>query len=707
MKFTCGIDIGGTFTDCCIIDEDGRPTLGKSPSTPPEFHQGFLDALRVAGEKRGIDLRTLVASAPGRIFHGCTVGTNALVERKGAKVGLLTTRGHRDAIHIMLAAGRVRGLPPEQLAHVSATSKPQPLVPKWLIAEIDERVTWDGKVLVELNEETTREAIQKLLAQEVDAIAVSLLWSVVNSAHELAVKRMIEQVAPKMFVSLSSHVVRRVGEYERTVAAVINAYIGPVMNRYLVNLETGLAELGYEGSVQMMSCSGGLIDAREARDLPILTIGSGPVAGVIGSRQLSVLTSNGKANVIATDMGGTSFDVGVIDNGTPLTRNSVIHDQYEYFLPTVDVQSVGAGGGSIVYFDERSGTIRVGPESAGARPGPAAYGRGGTRATVTDADLMLGYLDPGYFLGGALKLDMAAARGALERAGSPLGFSAEETAAAAARIVDNHMADAIRLVTIKRGYDPRQFVIYSYGGAGPVHAAAYARELGLEKITIPLSDFAAGWSAFGVAASEAVFVQEAPTLLRAPLDPNVLNGLWHGVESLVLVRLRSQGIPDEKIRIERYVDMRYVLQINQVEVRALDGEYDGRKSAQLVEAFEQEYARLFGKGTGYAEAGFELLAVRVIARARVSELPFAAVAAGSEGGSLPLKGRRGVIWYEHGTNEREDTPVYDGARLSSGVAVQGPCIIELPDTTVVVRRGQVAERDSFGSLSITLPPMKH
>lgn len=701
MAYVCGVDIGGTFTDCIVLDDRGSITLGKAPSTPPDFHQGFLDALGVAAGKAGISLESLIAGAKGRIFHGCTVGTNALVERKGATVGLITTRGHRDAIHIMLAAGRVRGLSPEELTRVAATRKPDPIVPKALIAEVDERITWDGKVLAELNEDSVTSAIESLLAHGVDAIAVSLLWSVVNPIHEQAIKNAVKRLAPDMFVSISSEVVPRVGEYERTVATVMNAYIGPVMNRYLEQLEQGLSQLGYEDSLQMMSCSGGLIDAKQARVLPVLTIGSGPVAGLIGARQLGVNTLQEQTNILTTDMGGTSFDVGMIYDARPVSRTSTIQSQYEYFLPTVDVRSVGAGGGSIIHFDANSGTLRVGPQSTGSRPGPACYGRGGTQAAVTDADLVLGYLDPAYFLGGDLKLDVDAAREALRRAGEPLGFGPEETAAAAGRIVDNHMADAIRLMSIQQGYDPRHFVVYAYGGAGPVHAAAYARELGVRKITVPLSDFAAGWSAFGVASSDAVFVQELPRFLRAPFEPDSVNEAWTLAEELVLARLAEQGIPSERVRLERHVGMRYALQINEIEVPASGGQYDAAQCQGLVEAFEQEYARLYGKGTGYAEAGFEIRYFVVVATAKISELELVFRRGGTNGKGASLKGERPVIWYERGLDPQM-TKVYDGTMLRAGEELSGPLIIELPDTTVVVREGQTASVDEVGSIDILL-----
>jgi N-methylhydantoinase A len=705
MGYVVGVDIGGTFTDCVIIDEAGEVTIGKAPSTPPDFHTGFVDSLRSAARRLGIGLGDLVGGADG-IYHGCTVGTNALVEARTANVGLLTTRGHRDVLFAMQAGGRLTGMPPEYVAHVARQTKDSPLVSKQLVGQVDERVTFDGSVLVELNEETAREEITRLLQHGAEAFAVSLLWSIVNPSHENRVRELVQELAPGAFVSLSSEVIARSGEYERTVATVVNSLIGPAMSSYLAELERELAGIGYTGSVQIMTCSGGLIDSGYARALPLLTIGSGPVAGMIGAGTLTGASANGngngvRADVITADMGGTTLDVGVISQGEPLSRASTRHGQYEYFVPTLDVRSIGAGGGSIIHFDGDTGTLRVGPRSAGARPGPAAYLRGGTEATITDADLVLGYLNPDFFLGGEITLGLEAALDALGRAGAPLGFSAEETAAAAARIVDSQMADAIRLASVQQGYDPRRFVMYAYGGGGPVHATALARELGMGKVIMPLSDLAAGWSAFGVASSDAVVVEEAPKTLAHPFDPGAMNELWSALEDTALKRIEVQGIGREQVELERFADIRYSLQVNQVPVKAPPGVYSGEEVATLARTFESEYERLFGHGSGYADAGLLLTAMRVRARARVTDFTLSRKGAAAGDQAPPQKGERGVIWYERGL-EREPTPIYDGDRFGPGMRVTGPAIVEFTDTTLVLRHGQAAKVDEFGSVAISV-----
>jgi N-methylhydantoinase A len=706
MGYVIGVDIGGTFTDCIAIDSAGTVTIGKAPSTPPDFQTGFVDSLRETARRLGLSLDEFLADADG-IYHGCTVGTNALVENRTAKVGLLTTRGHRDVIFGMQAGGRLTGMPPEYIAHVASQTKADPLVPKHLVEEIDERVTFDANVLVELNEERCRESIQRLIDAGVEAFSIAFLWSIVNPDHELRAAELIEEMSPGAFVSVSSQVIPRNGEYERTVATVVNSLIGPAMNDYLRDLERDLAQLGYNETVHIMSCSGGLIDSAYARRLPLLTIGSGPVAGVIGAGALTQAEAahgggHSTDDVITTDMGGTTFDVGVIRHGEPLSRPTTRYGQYEYFVPTLDVRSVGSGGGSIIRYDGDTSTLRVGPQSAGARPGPAAYLRGGTNATVTDADLVLGYLNAEYFLGGDITLGTDASQKALEEAGAPLCFGAEETAAAAARIVDNQMADAIRLASVQQGYDPRDYVLYAYGGAGPVHATALARELGMKRVIVPLSDLASGWSAFGIASSDAVVVEEVAKALTHPFDPDELNEAWSALEAKVRSAMEGQGVHASQLEWERIADIRYTQQINQIAVMAPHGEYDASVTQSLVDSFEEEYERLFGQGSGYADAGFALTAMRVRARARVSDFGLAPRSSnGASNQHLEPKGERGVIWYERGL-EREMTPIYDGNAFHPGMVVEGPGIIEFVDTTLVLRHADRATVDGFGSVVVDL-----
>lgn len=703
MGYVIGVDIGGTFTDCVVIDDNGQVTIGKASSTPPDFQTGFIDSIRAVAQRIGVSLDDLIAQAHG-IYHGCTVGTNALVENRTAKVGLLTTRGHRDVLFGMQGGARLVGLPPESIAHVAAHIKPEPLVPKHMVGEIDERIAFDGKVIVELDEDGCRAEIRRLRDEGAEAFAIAFLWAVANPVHERRVRELVEECAPGTFVSVSSDVIARNGEYERTVATVINSLTGPAMTAYLTALEGDLKAIGYHDTLHIMTCSGGLIDAASARNLPVLTIGSGPVAGLIGAGALARASGGEKTvkgpAVITGDMGGTTFDVGVIRDGEPLHRSTTRHGMYEYFVPTLDVRSVGSGGGSIIHFDEDLRTLRVGPRSAGARPGPVAFGRGGTEPTVTDANLVLGCLNPDFFLGGAIKLDLEAARAALARVGSRLGFTAEETAAAALRIVDNQMADAIRLASVQQGYDPRDFSLYAYGGAGPVHAMALARELGIKEVIMPLSDLAAGWSAFGIASSDAVVVEESPNLLEYPFDADRLNEGWAKLEAAATERMAVQGITPDQIAWERTADVRYTMQINEVPVKAPPGVYGQGEVEQLAATFEKDYERLYGVGSGYAAAGITMTAQRVLARANVSDFTLAPRIGHHLNGVAPKKGTRDVIWYEHGVTP-EPTPVYDGDQFGPGATIDGPAIVEFSVTTLVLRHGQKAAVDNFGSVTIT------
>jgi len=703
VTYIVGVDIGGTFTDCIVlksgVDGSAIIKIGKASSTPPDFQTGFINSLRAASAMHGVELEDMLADA--HVYHACTVGTNALVERKTARVGLLATRGHGDSIFIMKAGGRLKWMPSDYIAHVAKQTKPEPLVSKALCEEIDERIAFDGNILVELNEERARAAIERLLSQGVEAIAISLLWSTANDSHERRLRELVREVAPDLFVSISSEVSPRVGEYERTIATIVNSMIGPPMRFYLEALEVDLRRHGYTQRLQLMSCAGGLIDADFARALPVLTIGSGPVAGLIGAANLATAAAvGGSRNVITADIGGTTLDIGTIFNGIPVRRSTASYDQYEYFAPTLDVRSVGSGGGSIIHTD--GDVMRVGPRSAAARPGPICFGRGGTEPTVADAAAVLGYFNPDYFFGGQIKLDVEAARAALAKVGAPLGLSADQTAAAALRIVDSQMADAIWLTVTQQGYDARDFVLYSFGGGGGLHATALARELGSKTVVVPLSNLAAGWSAFGIAASDALVTAPSGIGLSSPFDPALINDRWRALESQVFERLVAQGVARDAIELEHHAEIKYALQVNEVDVVVDGGTYDPHSVGRMVSAFEQEYERLFGKGSGYAAAGFTLTGLQVHGRAKLSGVRFDAIDSGEASpDAAALKGTRDVIWYAKG-GVTVSTPIYTGPALAIDSEIAGPAIIEYPDTTIIVEHDAVAKIHPTGSVVITL-----
>jgi N-methylhydantoinase A len=712
MGVVLGIDIGGTFTDCIAVQPSGDVEIGKAFSTPPDFHDGFIASIESVAQHLGTTGRELLAEADG-VYHGCTIGTNALVEGRTARVALLTTRGFRDSLFQMKAGRRLQNTSPAYVADVAHHRKPDPLVPRDLVREVDERIGSDGDVVAGLNEEQLRRDVRELIDAGAEAIAVSLLWSIRNDAHERRVAEIVREMAPGLFVSVASQVVHRSGEYERTVATVMNALIGPVMDRYLAVLQERCTSLGFPGQVQIMTCSGGLISTTEARQLPVLTIGSGPVAGLIGSHKAATTdngaaTSNGHAggrgvDVITADMGGTTFDVGLVHNGVALSRRTSWHDQYEYWVPTLDVRSVGAGGGSIIRFDPAMGSLRVGPESASAVPGPVCVRRGGTEPTVTDANLVAGILDPDYFLAGEVELDVEAARAALAEAGRPLGLSAEETAAAALRIVDNGMADAIRLASVQKGIDPRGFTLYAYGGAGPVHGAAVARHVGMSKIVVPLGDFASGWSAFGIAGAAPLVVQEGAQRMRSPFDPGAIQDVFGDIEARAVQRMADNGIARDDLIITRHADMRYSLQVNELEVDAPSGAYDDETVEQLTARFQDDYERVYGEGTGYADAGFAVTGLRVRARARPREHAAGTrVRVAQDGASQSVPhGHREVILYEGGLTP-QTVAIHRGEALHAGATLEGPAIIELPNTTIVVPGGATAVVDARGNVNISL-----
>jgi N-methylhydantoinase A len=691
MGYYCGVDIGGTFTDCVVIDDDGRLTLAKVSSTPPDFARGFIDAVTEAAGKLGLGHDDFLSQTE-LLLHGTTVGTNVLVQRRGAKTGLITTRGHRDHLLMMRSYGRSAGLPIEQLLRVSRHRKPDPIVPPQLIREVSERVDWEGDVILPFNEDEARAAVQELVAEGVEAIAISFLWGFVNTSHELRMKEIVRELAPGVFISCAHELIAKPGEYERTAAAAINAFIGPSTAKYVREVADATRESGYKAPLLIMQAAGGVAPAEIAAESPLFTIGSGPVGGVTGVAYLA--RRLGHANVIAADMGGTSFDVGIVAGGEPLTASETIINQYTFFMPRLDIESIGAGGGSIVWVDDHSQTLRVGPHSAGAVPGPASYGRGGTEPTTTDCDVVLGRYNPDNFLGGQLSLDMHAARTALESVAAPMGMEPLTAADGALRIIESHMADLMRQMTVERGLDPRDFVIYSFGGAGGAHAVAFARELGCSTVVVPLGDMASTWSALGVMTSDVLHLHEQSELLSSPFPPDRLNDLYERLEADARAQLQAEGFSDDDIELTRIAEMKFSLQIHVLEVPVPNHKLTDKDMDEQVERFISRYEQTFGEGSSFPSAGTQIGTCRVIARGRVRtpELPEIPAAEAHPAGS------REVYWRELGGKHATD--IYRGEELGAGSTVSGPAIIELPVTTVVLPPGAEARVDSLGSIVI-------
>jgi len=489
-------------------------------------------------------------------------------------------------------------------------------------------------------------------------------------------------------VTAASEVATQVGEYERTMTGVINSYIGPLMAGYVDDIEREAGERGFAGRIMYAQCAGGTITAEEARQAPIRTVHSGPVMGTLGSAFLA--DRMGEPNVIVTDMGGTSFDVSIIRGGKPDLRESSVLERFEIALPMVYVDSIGAGGGSIAWLDE-SGGLQVGPQSAGADPGPACYGKGGLEATVTDADVVLGILDPESFLHGAAPLDGDAAEAAIGRLAGRLGVELHETAAGINRIVDSKMADLLRRMSVLRGLDPREFVCFAYGGMGPVHAGAVAREVGVKRLIVPLPSVAPVWSAFGATVAAVVHIYQRPRRLRMPAEPGELAAVFAELEEQGRDVLLAEGFDPGRIELHRSLRLKYSAQVYDVEVPLPDVDpYDG---ARIADDFARVYEGLHGEGSGHPEGGSEITGFVVRARG-VTDPPALAPPVAV----TAMRGSRLVYWYELGG--LTETPVL---RLGEGVLdgeLEGPLLIDLPDTVVVLRPEQRARFSDLGSLVI-------
>jgi N-methylhydantoinase A len=692
-RYRIGVDIGGTFTDCAVVGSDGSVFVGKVPSTPHDFSEGFFASIAAAAAETDLELEALLA-ATDRIAHGTTVGINALVTRTGARVALLTTRGHADALKIMDNTGRVTGASVEEILDYASSSLPTQFVTVPFIREITERVDAAGDVVVALDEQQARTEIEELASVGVEAIAVTLLWSFVNPAHERRLAELVAEVAPTLFVSLSHEVAPRIDEYPRTATTVFNAYIGPQMNAYISLIADRLRQVGYEGEIAFATTTGGLVDESVARSLPILTLQSGPVGGVVATEALG--SQSGLENVITSDMGGTTLDVGVVAGGRPIVRNGAVIERHRLHLRIVDVDSIGAGGGSIGWFEPLSRSLRVGPQSAGADPGPACYGRGGTEPTVTDADLVLGILSPEGLLGGQMRLDADAANGAIEKLAGQVGLGRRECAAGMIEIVDSRMEDLLRRMTIQRGLDPRDFVLFGYGGGAAAHASLYGRGLGLKRLVIPLGNVASVWSALGVALADVARTYEQALQLAVPFPPDVIADVYAELEARARRDLAQAD--GASIVITRSADMRYGLQVFEVEAPVPPGDLrDEAAMHAIIESFERAYAARYGEGSGYREAGMILSALRVEARVVGTRPSFHRR---RNGGRAEPTGTRAVYWYELGRST--ETPIYTVETLPAGTEIEGPVIVECPDTTVVVRPGQQLAADEWGNFVVEL-----
>jgi N-methylhydantoinase A len=676
-----GVDIGGTFTDIVALDRAGRLALTKVPSTPKDLLEGVGAAVS--------RVLALAGARPGeveRFIHGTTVATNAILEQKGAVTAILTTEGFEDVLEL----GRMKRSRMYDLA--MDPEVPTFLAPRRRRLGIPERLDARGQVLVPLDEDAVRRAVQTLRAQGVQAVAVCYLFSFMNPAHERRTREIVAELAPELSVSLSSDVDPTFREYERLCVTAFDAYLGPVVKRYLAGLADTLRELGVPAVPLIMRSRGGIVSAALAARQPVTLFLSGPAGGVIGAGFAAERA--GVRDFVSLDMGGTSNDVSVVRDGTPLLASEGAIGPYPVRTPMVDVNTIGAGGGSIAWIDAAGG-LRVGPRSAGADPGPACYGRGGDEATVTDASLVLGYLNPARFAGGTLALDPAAAERAVAAVGRRLGLDPVAAAAGIHRVVNARMADQIRLVTIKRGYDPRRFSLVALGGAGPVHGAALAAEIGMAEVVVP--EAPGVLAAFGLLAA-AIEHHHARTL-QAPTDTADLDAVNRCLDELDAAgrgRMREEGVPAAEVRVAYAVDMRYVGQAYELEV-PIAAPVTRARIPEILAAFHAVHERVYGYAR--TQQPVEFVNVRAV---HTHRLPRPAVAPAAPAAGTLADARLGERSAYFGAFV--STAVFERARLPVGARLDGPAIVEQSDTTTVIPPGVVARVDDAGNLRLRSAP---
>ena len=676
------VDIGGSFTDCVIQKPGEALAVGKALSSPgDDFETGFFTSLAAAGSELGYQrVSDILEETATLIAHASTVGTNILVEGQGRAVGLLTTTGHEDTLTMMRGEGRIMGEPPEAAFDFIAVPKPAPLVPRERTRGVIERVDARGNVLVALDERQVEREVRGLAELGCDAFAVCLLWSIQEPAHERRIRDLILGVYPEAFVSLSHELSKAEGEYERMVASVINAYVGPRTRAYLTRLQEAIAAQGCRRPFMVMQCHGGMVPLAHAMDAPILTIGSGPVGGLIGTQRLA--EEYGVRDVIATDMGGTSFDVGIVKDGEPLLARDTVLRKLKFHVPSVEVVSIGAGGGTVARFDRASGSIRLGPDSAGSDPGPACYGLGGTEATVTDANLVLGYLNPDGRLGTGTEGTVSPRRDLADAAIRPLadaaGMSVIDAALGIVEIANNKMANLIDNLVVGRGFDPREFLLLAYGGSGPLHAAGYAHAMGVSPVVVP-GKMSALWSAFGVGLADVRHQVERDLTMLAPFDDEALAATFAELESELA---DHQGQPPAGAQTRRHIKLRYQWQQHWLEVGLPSTAVAQDTVQQAVAEFERRYAERYSEAALLPGARLEIVGLRLEAVAsRDTSMSARAGALGRDGGN-PAPAQRPVAFRRGEPSAL--TEVYDGERLAVGTTIVGPAIIDLPTTSVVV-----------------------
>lgn len=676
-RYKLAVDTGGTFTDFCLLGINGEIDVFKEPSSPDDPSRAVLEGIKKISRQKGISPEQI-----DLFLHGTTVATNAVLERKGARLALITTKGFKDIIFI----GRQNRPHLYNFRHL----KPRPLVSRSLVFEVNERVLADGSVAVDLEERDMASAVAQIAEAGVDSVAICLLHAYANPVHETLLKRALEQRLPHLSVTISSEILPEFREYERISTTVLNAFVRPIVDRYLGRLEKGLKSAGIKSGLYIMQSNGGVIDSTLAREQSARTVMSGPAGGVLAGICVARLT--GYKNLITADMGGTSMDIGLIRRGEPRFTTEGSIEGYPLRLPMLDVHTVGAGGGSIAWVD-RGGALRVGPQSAGAFPGPACYNRGGEEPTVTDANLVLGRLRPEDFAGGTTLRREPAERSISQKVGKPLGLKLEEAAEGIIRVVNANMVRAIRVVSVQKGHDPRDFTLMAFGGAGPLHAVELAKELGIPRVLVP--PYPGVTSAWGMLAAD---VRHDYTLtFRADLTPEAvteMNSRFAQLESRGMSELAGKGFPDDGILISRFADIRYKGQSYELSIPVPDSLLGEKEAAAITRYFHRLHRRCYGYCR--ENAPLEVVALRSAAAGKLPKTKLRP----ATGKQKPVPSGVRMVYL---AGELLKVPVYQRRQIPAGWEAQGPAIISQVDTTTLLWPGDSARCDRWGNLVINTP----
>jgi len=693
VKYRIGVDCGGTFTDLVSMDENGQVKAIKASSTPQDPSVAIEDCI----SKSSIDLRDV-----SFLSHGATVGANTVIQNKGVPTAIVTTKGFRDIIELRRGQRVIDR--PEDMYNLQM-DLPQdyvggyhPLVERPYRFEVPERVDYKGDIVQALDEEAVREIAEQIRERGVKAVAICYYFSFVNPGHEQRTKEILQALLPDVDLCVSSEILPVIREYERLSTTVLNAYIMPIMHSYLLNLGDKLKASGYEKDFYLMQSGGGIMSSDLAASRPVYTIDSGPAGGVTAAAQLGTML--GFPDVISFDMGGTTAKVCVIREGKPeVTTNFWVDGKYFIGVPVMDMVEIGAGGGSMAWIDN-AGAVHVGPQSAGADPGPVCYRRGGTEPTVTDADLVLGYINPDYFLGGEMAVDVDASREVIKsKVADRLGMDVPEAAYGIYRLINANMLGAMRIVTVQRGYDPRDFSLLVSGGTAAVHAVGLARELRIPRIIVPLTP--GTFSAYGLITADAIYdVYRSYVAMTSQADPGLMRRIFDEMRAQGIEQIKELGFQQEQISLRYSIDMRYVGQAHEVllEVPAeiIEGEMNAGTVKILEDMFHQRHQSLFGHSSPEAAAEFITLTVSAVgptAKGQMFE-----VEQGTEDPSGAEKGSRSVYFEE--SKGFIDCPTYERSGLRANNVVTGPAIIEQMDTTTVIPPNQKAGVDRYGNIII-------